>query len=241
MRGRILIGASAVLFGVVLLIWHDHEAWEDLPILSMPFGTFIGDGLAVAQIVGGLGMLYRGTARQASIVLGIVYVLLTLAGLPAIIATPISYAPYVGFFEFLSLVCGPIAVYAATEPNTARAATLGRVARLLLGVCVVSFTLAQIFYPRITADLVPTWVPPNQMTWVVVTTIAFGLAAVAMLINLRARLALRLLTLMLALFGLFVWVPMLLAHPGTHFNWSEFALNFLITGSAWSVAELRSF
>jgi hypothetical protein len=48
-------------------------------------------------------------------------------------------------------------------------------------------------------------------------------------------------TLMLALFGVLVWIPRLIAHPEAHLNWSEFALTFLITGAAWMVADLRSF
>jgi len=74
-----------------------------------------------------------------------------------------------------------------------------------------------------------------------VTTVAFALAAIAILINRQARLAMRLMTLMLALFGLLVWVPRLIAHPKVHLNWSEFALTFLITGAAWMVAELKCF
>ncbi len=73
------------------------------------------------------------------------------------------------------------------------------------------------------------------------TTIAFALAAIAILINRQARLAMHLMMLMLALFGLLVWVPHLIAHPKAHPNWSEFALTFLITGAAWMVADLKSF
>ena len=51
----------------------------------------------------------------------------------------------------------------------------------------------------------------------------------------------RLMTLMLALFGVLVWIPRLIARPEAHFNWSEFALTFLITGATWMVADLRSF
>ena len=51
----------------------------------------------------------------------------------------------------------------------------------------------------------------------------------------------RLLTLMLALFGMLVWIPLLIAHPRAHLNWSEFALTLLIAGGSWMVAELRSF
>jgi hypothetical protein len=60
-----------------------------------------------------------------------------------------------------------------------------------------------------------------------------------MLLNRQARLAIRLMTLMLALFGVSVWVPRLIAHPEAHGNWSEFALTCLITGAAWVVADLR--
>ena len=77
--------------------------------------------------------------------------------------------------------------------------------------------------------------------WAILTTIAFALAAVAILMNRQARLALRLMTFMLALFGMLVWIPRLIAHPETHLNWSEFGLTFLITGAAWMVADLRSF
>ena len=91
--------------------------------------------------------------------------------------------------------------------------------------------MSQIFYLSVTADLVPKWIPPNQNFWAILTTIAFGLAAIAILINRQAGLALRLMTLMLALFGVLVWVPRLIAHPEAHLNWSEFGLNFLITGA----------
>jgi hypothetical protein len=79
------------------------------------------------------------------------------------------------------------------------------------------------------------------MFWATLTTVAFGLAAIAILINRQARLAIRLMTLMLAFFGVLVWIPLLIAHPEAHFYWSEFALNFLIAGAAWMVADLGSF
>jgi hypothetical protein len=76
------------------------------------------------------------------------------------------------------------------------------------------------------------------MFWAILTTVAFALAAVAILLNVKARLAIRLMTLMIALFGILVWVPLLIAHPAAHLVWSEFALNFLIAGAAWMVADL---
>ena len=240
--GRIVFGASAVLFGVIALMWHDADTWQTLrQFWSLPFGAALGGCLMIAQIAGGIGIGHPRTARWASMALGMVYLLFSLACVPSIFAAPASYERYGSFFEQFCLLCGATALYAATEANAVRAAALGRAARLGLGACAFSFTLSQIVYLRVTASLVPTWIPPGQTFWAILTTIAFALAAVAILINRRARLAVRLMTLMLALFGVLVWIPRLAAHPEAHLNWSEFALTFLIAGAAWMVADLRSF
>lgn len=240
--GRLVFGASAVLFGVIALMWHDPETWQSLSRLwRLPFGTAIGESLMVAQIAGGILLVFPRTARLASIVLGAVYAIFALACIPGIIARPSMFGQYDGFFEQFCLLSGAIAVYAATEPNAARSATLGRAARLGLGLCVISFTLSQIVYLRFTAGLVPTWIPPNQMFWAIFTTIAFALAAIAILINIKARLAIRLMTVMLLLFGVLVWIPHLGPQPAAHISWSEFALTLLIAGAAWVVADSPSF
>jgi hypothetical protein len=204
LHGRIVFGASAVLFGVISLMWYDSDTWQTLrQIWSLPFGTVIGGGLMIVQIAGGIGIQYSGTTRLASIALGIIYLLFSLACIPSIIAEPTIYAHYGSFFEQFSLLCGATALYAATEANVTRAVAFGRVARLGLGVCAISFTLSQILYLPVTTDLVPKWIPPNQIFWAILTTIAFALAAIAILINRHARLAMRLMILMLALFGVF--------------------------------------
>src|ERR1700720_4858246 len=54
--------------------------------------------------------------------------------------------------------------------------------------------------------------------------------AVALLTNRMALLATRLLTMMLVIFGLLVWVPLVLLDPHTHTNWRETAGSFAIAG-----------
>lgn len=232
---RIVFGVSAVLFGVIALMWWDADTWQSVRhIWSLPFGTIIGACLMTAQIAGGIGMQYPGTARLAAMVLGVVYLVFSLA------CTPHFIDDYGNFFEQLSALCGAIALYAATEANGTRAGAFGRVARLGIGVCTISFTFNQIRYLSATASLVPKWIPPNQMFWAILTTVAFGLAAIAILINRQARLALRLMTLMLALFAVLVWIPRLIATPKSHGRWAEFALTLLPAGASWMVAELKS-
>jgi hypothetical protein len=240
--GRIVFGGSAVLLGVISLLWHDAETWQTLrQIWSLPLGAAIGACLMICQIAGGIAIQHPRSAHPASVVLGIVYLMFCLACVPGIVAAPAAWVHYGSFFEQFCPLCGALAVYTATETNAARAAAFGRVARLGLGACAVSFTLSQVFYLRLTAGLVPHWIPPNQMFWAVLTTVAFGLAAIAILVNRQARLAIRLMAFMLAVFAVLVWISLLIAHPEAHLNWSEFGLTLLITGATSTVADLRAF
>jgi hypothetical protein len=76
------------------------------------------------------------------------------------------------------------------------------------------------------------------MFWAATTTVLFALAAVALLTNRMALLATRLLTMMLVIFGLLVWIPLLVSDPRNHTNWSETAETFAIAGTAWILADL---
>src|SRR5579862_6173485 len=146
LNGRIVFGASAVLFGVIALKWYDAATWQTLrQIWSLPFGRIIGGCLMAAQIAGGVGIVHPRTAHLASVVLGVTYLFFSLACIPGIISAPAVYEHYGSFFEQFCLLSGAIALYAATEANGAPAAALGRVARLGLGACAISFTLSQIF------------------------------------------------------------------------------------------------
>jgi uncharacterized membrane protein YphA (DoxX/SURF4 family) len=238
---RIFFGASAILFGVIALLWHDAETWQTLHrLFKLPFGVVIAVSLMTLQIGGGLGILIPRAACPSAVLLCFVYLCFLVACVPAIIAAPAAYGSYPNFFEQLSILCGALALYAATSANAAPPRTLGQIVRLGFGISTVFFTLTQIVYFRFTVAAVPRWIPPNQKFWAILTTVAFALAALAILINRHARLALRLMALMTALFGALVWVPTLVVHPKSHSSWSEFALTALITGAAWLVADLKA-
>jgi hypothetical protein len=239
--GRILFGLSAVGFGIIALKWHDSDTWQQMyAILSWPLGGVVGVALMTALIGGGIAILFPPTVRPGAILLGVVFASFSLACIAVIAGAPKVFGQYDAFFEQLCLLCGAVAVYAATEADAARSAWIGRMARVGLGLSTISFTATQIYYLRETAELVPKWIPLGQMFWAIATTVAFGLAAIAILANRQARLAIRLMALMMALFGVLVWVPILVAHPEGHNNWSEGILTFLLAGAAGVVGELRA-
>jgi hypothetical protein len=238
--GRHVFGTAALASGLVTLAWHNYNDWDQLRyILNATDGPVFLYVVAAAQIFGGVAIQFRRTEKTGAVVLGAVYLAFALLCVPRIVAKPQIYDRWGNFFEPFSLVTGAAIVYARSASAWAPE-TLTRLGRILFGLCVVSFTLEQAFYLDNTAMFVPKWVPPSQMFWAVATTVAFAVAAVALLTNRTAFLATRLLTLMLVIFGLLVWVPLILSNPHSHTNWSEGIVTFAIAGSAWILADLLS-
>jgi len=236
--GRHVFGVAALAFGLITLAWPDIYDWLQLRyIWNAQDGRAFVYAAAAAQIFGGAAIQFRRTAKTGAVVLGAVYLAFALLCVPRIVARPQIYDRWGNFFEQFSLVTGAAIVYARLSSASAPE-KLRRIGRILFGLCTVSFTLEQAIHLDATASLVPKWLPPSQIFWAVTTTIAFALAAVALLTNRTVILATRLLTMMLAIFGLLVWVPLLLSDPRNHTNWSETAETFAIAGAAWILADL---
>jgi hypothetical protein len=223
-----MFGVAALVFGVITLGWHDYHAAQQL--------RYIVYAASAALTLGGAALQFERAAKTGAAVLGAAYLLFVILCVPGIVAAPRIYNSWGNFFEQFCLLTGAAIVYARGSfgwpPETVK-----RIGGILLGICAVSFALEQAFYLPATASLVPKWVPPSQMFWAVATTIFFGIAAAALLINRMALLASRLLTMMIVGFGLMVWVPLVLA-PHNHTNWSEGAETFAIAGAIWILADL---
>jgi hypothetical protein len=227
--GRHVFGVAALAFGVITLVWRDYNGWQQ--------PRYLVYAAAAGLILGGAAIQFRHAAKTGAAVLSAIYVVFALQCVPGIVAAPRIYNSWGNFFEQFSLVTGAAIVYARFS-STWSPETLNRIGRILLGICTASFALEQKYYLQPTATLVPKWLPPSQMFWAITTTVLFALAAVALLTNRMALLAARLLTIMLAIFGLVVWIPLLLSVPHSHTNWSETAETFAITGTAWILADL---
>jgi uncharacterized membrane protein YphA (DoxX/SURF4 family) len=231
--GRYVYGLAAIGSGICALVWHDFNALGGVPhreILTYIAGTI--------EILGGLAVQWRRTARAGAVALGAIYFAFALLGIPFIIKHPLVYNGFGNFFEQFSFVSGAVILYACAGPIApARTSRLAQIGYYSFGICVVSFALEQLFYLSATASLVPKWIPPGQMFWAIVTTGAFAVAAVAILTGFMARLASRLTTAMIVGFGLLVWLPALFANPHSFANWSEGAETVGIAASAWIVAD----
>ena len=227
--GRHVFGVAGLAFGLITLAWHDYNGWHQ--------PRYLVYAAAAALIFGGAAMQFGRSAKTGAVILSAVYLVFVLLCVPGIVAKPQIYNSWGNFFEQFSLVTGAAIVYARLS-SACSPETLDRIGRILLGICAASFSLEQAVYLHATASLVPKWLPPSQMFWAVATTVLLALAAVAFLTNRMALLATRLLTMMLVIFGLLVWEPLLLSDPHSHTNWSETAETFAIAGAIWILADL---
>ena len=231
--GRYVFGGGALLLGVAGFVLHGQliSNWQ------LPGSTAFIVVTSLAQIIGGAAMLFRKTIVLGAVVLGIVYLVISLTFVPGIVAQPAVYASWGNVFYQLALVVGAAVAYGMASPAQPYAATLCRGAVILFGLCNISFAIEQVEFLARTVSLVPKWIPPTGMFWAIATTIAFGLAGIALVVGYKSLLASRLLALMLVVFGVAIWIPILVANPETHRNWSEGLETFAIAGVAWIVAD----
>jgi uncharacterized membrane protein YphA (DoxX/SURF4 family) len=238
--GRYVYGLAAIASAVCAFLWHDITSWHQIKALAhAPYLEILTYIVATVEILGGVAVLWRRTARAGAAALGAIYLAFALLGVPLIIEHPLVYTSFGNFFEQFSYVSGALILYGCSGSIApARKTGLALFGYYSFGICVVSFTLAQLFYLSSgTAPLVPKWIPPGQMFWAVATTVAFVLAAIALLTGILARLASQLTTAMLLGFGLLVWLPRLFANPHSFENWSEALETLSIAASAWVVAD----
>jgi hypothetical protein len=244
--GRHVYGLSAVAFGVITLVWHDPKDWAQFSWLgNVPHGEILLYIAAAIELSGGVAVQWLRTgprtARAGAVALGATYLLFALRWVPAIAAKPLVYDGWGSFFEQFSLFSGALIIFASVHRSDSQPAPhAARIGYILFGICVISFAMYQLLYLPQTASLVPKWIPPGPMFWAITTTIAFALAAIALLSGRSALLASRLLTAMLMSFGLLVWLPRLFADPHSLTNWSEGAETLAISGVAWIVADFLS-
>jgi len=261
--GRHVLGLSAVAFGVISFVWHDFGApWQQIQVFgSAPHREILVYIAAAFELVGGIAIQWRKTARLGALLLGVIFLVFALLWVPRIIAEPRVYDRYGNFFEQFSIVSGALivcgtcferdgleAVRTSAQDNRALASErvneslpkIARIGYIFFCTCVISFLLEHVFYLRGVAAFTPKWIPPGQMFWAITTTICFALAAIALFSGRYALLASRLLTAMIVGFGLLVWLPKPFADPHQLINWAGNAQNDAIAGAAWIVADYLS-
>lgn len=234
--GRHVFGLTAISIAILTLIWREFDIWQGLGSFSHR-AVFIYIAAAV-ELLGGVTIQWRRTARVGAVLLGVISFVFLVFCIPPIVAQPTIYFSWGNFFEVFSQIAAALIVFGTVaRSDSSRPSIAARIGYLCFGLCVVSYTLGQLFYLSLTASLVPPWIPFGRMFWAIATTVAFALAAIALLSGWFALVASRLLTVMLFGFALLVWLPALRSNPHSLSNWTETAQTVAIAAAAWIAAD----
>ncbi len=232
-------GLGVMALGMLCLAWGDFVLGQPVP-KDFPARSALAYAAGAFMLVTGAAVEWRRTAAWGAAALAAYYALVVviLMNGPVLLAHYAEYGSYSGLAEEVAIMAGALIVYAGNARiDAALAARLARLGRMLFGACALLFGGAHFFYMNLTAPLVPPWLPPTQVFWAYVTGVGHIAAGLAILTGVQARLAAILLTLMYASFTPLVHLPMLLADPSSHFKWTENAINLVLAGVAWVVAD----
>jgi uncharacterized membrane protein len=217
--GLIAAGVFCLIHGDFAMAWQPVPAW-------VPARTALAWATAALELALGAGLLAARTRPTASRVLfGFMLVWWLLLDVPALVAAPLVE----GNWLELGMLATPLAAGWVLAGAT-------RGPRLLLGLALIPIGLSHFFYLRITVGMVPRWLP-HHTAWAVLTGAGHLAAGLGILAGVLPRLAAQAEAGMLTIFTLLVWVPAVVAAPGSRSNWSELLTSWIVGAAVWVVAD----
>jgi uncharacterized membrane protein len=237
--GQILFALSFAAIGGFSLGYPGFaRAWELLPKWLVGSDALIVV-CGAALLISGVALLVPRTARAAALVLTAILVLRFLVlHVPRMIGHPLLEVVWESMSENLIYIGGAWTIFSLLARDCGAAAKFGnvRAGRIIFALALPAIGLSHFFYLDQTASLIPSWLPLH-VALACFTGAAWIAAAAGILFGVLSRLAAILTAIMVSLFTLLIWVPMLIAVPTAVSDWSEMCASVAITGAAWAVAE----
>lgn len=231
-------GLGIIALALMCLIWGDFHGGQPVP-KTFPARTALAYAVAIFMLVAGIALEWRKTTLWAAAALAAYYgviVVLVMNG-RLVLRNLEIYGAYDSMAEQVAITAGAFILWASlAELDAATAARFIRIGQIAFGICAIFFGGAHFVYMNLTAPLVPKWLPPSQLFWGYATGVFHIAGGLAIIMNIRARLAAILLAVMYAIFTVFALVPGLLARS-SFFAWTEIATSVILVGVAWIVAD----
>jgi hypothetical protein len=231
----IALGAYGLLTGRFAAVWQPFPAGWAAARQPLVYAT------ALAALGGGAGLLWRRAAAAAAGVLGAALLAWMLAvKVPVVLRAPLTVVTWESWGETAAIAAAAWALFAASAGGRGLGAVGGpsglRAARVLYGAALVAFGAAHLAYAKLTASLVPGWLP-DPMVWAYGTGATYILAGLAIIADRIARLAAVLVAAQIGLFTLLVWIPVVAGGRAGAGQWSETVISWTLTAAAWVIAE----
>lgn len=245
-----LLAVGIFAMGVLSLVYRDFAyTWQPVPAFPGRGTVAVVCGLFMMAV--SVGLVFPQTLRIAARALFPFLIAWQCLKVPALIAAPKIVGVWLGFGETAVLLAGGWVVFARFSGVRSRgffthiAGERGvRAATILMGAALLPIGLSHLVYARITASLVPAWLP-GRLSWAYITGIGQMACGLGVLSNVMARTAALIETAMLAIFAFLVWgpdtwfapVPKLAGSPvGFRFPFTAFLITWVIGAAALIVA-----
>lgn len=229
--GAIGLGLTCLAFGDLARPWQPVPRWMPL---QTPLTYLIG-GLILAAGLAALAPRWRLGGITA---LGLIFVVWALLlKTPVIMSAPSVLGAWLGFAEASSIAIAGLLAAASLSGVGGSGALVGL--RVGYGLCAIIFGLCHYVYADITASMVPAWLP-EQLFWAYLTGTGHLAAGFALVSGVLARLAVRMLGLMMGSFVLLVHLPDTIAHPTQATAWTIQFIALSLAGGAWLVGGVLS-
>lgn len=230
----------------VLGLVYAHSVWHSLPAW-LPWRAAWVYGSSLIVLAASAGLFFARTALPGALTIGVYQAISAVIFLPLVLTHPLSVGAWYPVCEALTALAGAWILYALLQGQSPGSAPpiagtgAVRTAQVLLGLTCVFYGWSHFVYPAYTALLVPAWLPAH-LAFAYFTGLCHIAAGLAIIVRLLPRPAATLEAVMMALFGLLVWVPTFFAQPTPKWatppehQWGELVVNFVLAASAWIVA-----
>lgn len=233
-----VFGLGIIFLAVLCLIWGDFHGGQPVP-KTFPARTTLAYIVAAFMLISGIALEWRKTTLWAAAALAAYYAIIVVLvmNVRLVLRNLEIYGAYDSMAEEVAITAGAFIIWASlANLDAAKAARFIRIAQIAFGICAIFFGGAHFVYMDLTAPLIPKWLPPNQLFWGYATGVFHIAGGLAIIMNIRARLAAILLAVMYAIFTVFALLPGLLA-KSSFFAWTEIATSVILIGVAWIVAD----
>lgn len=233
--GRIAYAAGIIAFGILGFVFRDYVSGLQPIEHPIPGQTLWIYATALFLLVAGICVLLDAKTHWAAFALAAVFLVwCVLIHVPILIATPRNGTAWVRLFESLALA-GAALVLAAQASPTNRSDRLIKLGRLCFGISLPVFAATHFIYADFVATLIPAWIP-GRLFWAYFTGAAHLFAGLAIVTNVKARLAATLAGAMYGSWALILHVPRVAADIGNRGEITSLFVAIALCGAAWLIA-----
>jgi uncharacterized membrane protein len=207
--GKYLFAFSIIAFGIIQFGVQDFmKGFLAMPD-NLPAHDFFLNFISTLFVAGGILMCIPKTMYRASLLVGILlFILFIYPHLVTLLSDIHNPNPWTGTAENLALASGAFIIAGDTRSPTLSPgkSALSRYGRILFAISLIVFAVQHFMYADFIATLVPNWIP-LKLFWAYFIGVAFTLASISLLTNIKTRLASCLLGFMFLFWVIFLHLP----------------------------------